>query len=72
VFIGRSSRSLRIVLNDYYLDPRRLGVKIFDRALTMIIGIEEFRDPQELRLDRMLTQPLRGQVGAYPSVARQL
>lgn len=32
----------------------------------MIIGIEQFRDPQELRLDRMLTQPLRGQVGGYP------
>lgn len=32
----------------------------------MIIGIEQFRDPRELRLDRMLTQPLRGQVGGYP------
>jgi len=26
---------------------------------SMTIGIEQFRDPSELRLDRMLTQPLR-------------
>lgn len=32
----------------------------------MVIGIEQFRDPRELRLDRMLLQPLRGEVGAYP------
>jgi sterol desaturase/sphingolipid hydroxylase (fatty acid hydroxylase superfamily) len=32
----------------------------------MIIGIEQFRDPQELRLDRMLAQPFRGEVGSYP------
>jgi len=32
----------------------------------MIIGIEEFRDPRELRLDRMLAQPFRKDVGAYP------
>jgi hypothetical protein len=25
----------------------------------MTIGIERFRDPAELRLDRMLTQPFR-------------
>jgi sterol desaturase/sphingolipid hydroxylase (fatty acid hydroxylase superfamily) len=25
----------------------------------MTIGLEQFRDPKELRLDRMLTQPLR-------------
>jgi sterol desaturase/sphingolipid hydroxylase (fatty acid hydroxylase superfamily) len=25
----------------------------------MILGIEQFRDPKELRLDRMLTQPVR-------------
>jgi len=31
----------------------------------MTIGIEQFRDPRELRLDRMLTQPLRGPAGAY-------
>ena len=32
----------------------------------MIIGIEQFRAPRELVLDRMLTQPLRGPAGAYP------
>jgi sterol desaturase/sphingolipid hydroxylase (fatty acid hydroxylase superfamily) len=26
---------------------------------SMTIGIEQFRDPAELRLDRMLTHPLR-------------
>jgi hypothetical protein len=26
---------------------------------SMTIGIEQFRNPAELRLDRMLTQPLR-------------
>jgi sterol desaturase/sphingolipid hydroxylase (fatty acid hydroxylase superfamily) len=33
---------------------------------TMTIGIEQFRDPRELRLDRMLLQPLRGDAGSYP------
>ena len=33
---------------------------------TMTIGIEAFRDPSELRLDRMLLQPLRGDTGPYP------
>lgn len=32
----------------------------------MTIGIERFRDPRELRLDRMLTQPLRENDRAYP------
>lgn len=32
----------------------------------MTIGIEQFRDPRELRLDRMLTQPLREDDRAYP------
>jgi sterol desaturase/sphingolipid hydroxylase (fatty acid hydroxylase superfamily) len=32
----------------------------------MAIGIEQFRDPSELRLDRMLLQPLRGGSGRYP------
>lgn len=31
----------------------------------MMIGIEQFRDPGELRLDRMLTQPLRDEDRAY-------
>jgi hypothetical protein len=32
----------------------------------MIIGIEQFRDRRELRLDRMLLQPFREAVGNYP------
>jgi len=32
----------------------------------MTIGIEQFRDPRELRLDRMLLQPFHGSVGNYP------
>ncbi len=32
----------------------------------MTIGIEQFRDPGELRLDRMLIQPFVGGTGAYP------
>jgi len=32
----------------------------------MTIGIEVFRDPRDLGLDRMLIQPLRGDVGHYP------
>lgn len=34
--------------------------------LGMTIGITEFREPKELRLDRMLVQPWRGGVGSYP------
>lgn len=32
----------------------------------MTIGIEQFRDPRELGLDRMLLQPFRGDPGRYP------
>jgi sterol desaturase/sphingolipid hydroxylase (fatty acid hydroxylase superfamily) len=32
----------------------------------MIIGIDIFRDPAELRLDRMLWQPFKSGVGNYP------
>lgn len=32
----------------------------------MTIGIEQFRDPRELGLDRMLLQPFRGDEGRYP------
>lgn len=32
----------------------------------MIIGIEQFREPRELRLDHMLTQPFREDAGQYP------
>jgi sterol desaturase/sphingolipid hydroxylase (fatty acid hydroxylase superfamily) len=32
----------------------------------MTLGIEQFRDRRELGLDRMLLQPLRGELGRYP------
>jgi sterol desaturase/sphingolipid hydroxylase (fatty acid hydroxylase superfamily) len=32
----------------------------------MTIGLDAFRDPGDLRLDRMLVQPLVGSAGAYP------
>ncbi len=32
----------------------------------MTIGIEQFREPGDLRLDRMLVQPFRGSPGDYP------
>jgi hypothetical protein len=38
----------------------------------MTIGIEQFRDPRELRLDRMLWQPFRGEAGRYPLGRRRL
>jgi hypothetical protein len=31
----------------------------------MTIGIEQFRDPRELRLDRMLVQPFRDDDRSY-------
>lgn len=37
----------------------------------MTIGIEQFRDPRELGLDRMLLQPLRGDAGRYPLGRRE-
>ncbi len=37
----------------------------------MTIGIEQFRDPRELGLDRMLLQPFRGDAGRYPLGWRQ-
>jgi sterol desaturase/sphingolipid hydroxylase (fatty acid hydroxylase superfamily) len=37
----------------------------------MTIGIEQFRDPRELGLDRMLLQPFRGDAGGYPIGARE-
>jgi sterol desaturase/sphingolipid hydroxylase (fatty acid hydroxylase superfamily) len=36
----------------------------------MTIGIEQFRDPRELGLVRMLLQPFRGSVGNYPIIGR--
>lgn len=38
----------------------------------MTIGIEQFRDPRELRLDRMLLQPLHGDAGRYPLGRREV
>lgn len=38
----------------------------------MTIGIEQFREPRELRIDRMLTQPLRGRAGAYAITRRSV
>ena len=38
----------------------------------MTIGIEQFRDPRELRLDRMLVQPLRRGDSSYPLGRREL
>jgi len=37
----------------------------------MIIGIEQFRDPHELRLDRMLLQPFRDDDRLYPLGRRE-
>ena len=39
----------------------------------MKIGIEIFREPKELRLDRMLLQPFRGdaRAGGYPVGSHQ-
>jgi sterol desaturase/sphingolipid hydroxylase (fatty acid hydroxylase superfamily) len=33
---------------------------------TMTIGVKQFRDPRDLRMDRMLLQPFLGDVGRYP------
>jgi sterol desaturase/sphingolipid hydroxylase (fatty acid hydroxylase superfamily) len=38
----------------------------------MTIGLDSFRDPPQLRLDRMLVQPFVGAVGAYPINRRRL
>lgn len=32
----------------------------------MTIGVEQFRDPHELRLDRLLLQPFRDDNRSYP------
>ena len=37
----------------------------------MTIGIEQFREPRELGLDRMLLQPFRGEAGRYPLGMRE-
>lgn len=47
------------VLGTYRAQPER-------GHLGMTIGLDQFRDPAELRIDRMLLQPWRGPAGAYP------
>lgn len=47
------------MLGTYRAEPER-------GHLGMTIGLDQFRDPAELRLDRMLLQPWRGAAGAYP------
>src|SRR5215218_1051893 len=42
-----------------------------DGHQAMTIGIEQFREPRELRLDRMLLQPFREGVGPYPLGRRE-
>jgi hypothetical protein len=37
----------------------------------MAIGIAQFRDPGELRVDRMLLQPFRADAGMYPLGRRE-
>jgi sterol desaturase/sphingolipid hydroxylase (fatty acid hydroxylase superfamily) len=47
------------LLGTYRAQPR-------DGHQGMTIGIAQFREPRELRLDRMLVQPLRGEAATYP------
>ena len=47
------------LLGTYRAQPR-------DGHEGMTIGIEQFREPRELWLDRMLTQPARGPASGYP------
>lgn len=47
------------LLGTYQAQPR-------DGHQAMVIGIEQFRTPRDLWLDRMLMQPLRGQAADYP------
>src|SRR5262245_22983132 len=49
---------------DHLLGTYRAQPEAGHEAMT--IGIEQFRDPRELRLDRMLLQPFRGDAGRYP------
>ena len=42
-----------------------------DGHLAMTIGLNEYREPTELRLDKMLLQPFRGDAGNYPLTRRE-
>ncbi|MCK4869115.1 MAG: hypothetical protein KAT39_13765 [Alphaproteobacteria bacterium] len=46
------------------LAPRRAQPAAGHDAMT--IGIEQFRGPRELWLDRLLLQPFKEEAGAYP------
>ena len=49
---------------DHLLGTYRAQPEVGHEGMT--IGIEQFRNPRELRLDRMLLQPFRGDAGRYP------
>jgi sterol desaturase/sphingolipid hydroxylase (fatty acid hydroxylase superfamily) len=49
---------------DRWLGTYRAQPRAGHQAMT--IGIGQFRDPRELRLDRLLLQPLRGPASTYP------
>ncbi|RFF28383.1 MULTISPECIES: sterol desaturase family protein [unclassified Wenzhouxiangella] len=51
------------IFGTYRAQPR-------DGHIAMTIGINLFRDPRELRLDRMLWQPFHGPTHSYPINAR--
>lgn len=48
------------------LAPRRARSHGRLRRWPSNIGIEQFREPRELWLDRLLLQPFKGEAGAYP------
>ena len=53
---------------------RLLGTYLPQPALgqeRMTVGLNDFRDPGQLRLDRMLVQPFLGSAGGYPINRRQ-
>lgn len=52
------------LLGTYRAQPR-------DGHEAMTIGIEQFRTPGDLRLDRMLVQPLKGPASGYPINRRE-
>lgn len=52
-----------LLFGTYRAQPR-------DGHTGMTVGVNQFRNPRELRLDRMLWQPFRGPVNSYPINAR--
>ncbi len=61
--VGRTSLATRGASSPYTLYVRAKSASDRDQPAAghkaMTIGIEQFRDPGELRLDHMLTQPFR-------------